>query len=390
MAVNAIVTPMVLAVLVLAILLAALAVLAYRLKHAKDHGNLETAIDREVHKFMRHGRTPAVVMGVYKAGRSFTKGYGTLAQTDGATPDADTVFQIASVSKVFTASLLQVLCDEGVVAMESTLGELLGPSMPLSPAAQRVTLRQLATHTSGFPSVPQRLEAAATQRAGSDGLMLDPYSHLDRSHIFDYLATAPDQRQTGRFEYSNFGMGLLGHVLEIVTGTDYEVLLKQKLLEPLGMMATGITPTPEIAHRLAQGHNAQGAPTRIWTFAALAGAGALHSSVSDLLRFVRTHLGLSLDGEDACRFTFRSLQEPQGTGQTGIGWMRPTWLDRRFGNGTVVWHNGMVGGYASYLSLDVHTSTGTVILSNKALDVTMLGLLLTRLVRTQSWSTTSR
>ncbi len=84
--------------------------------------------------------------------------------------------------------------------------------------------------------------------------------------------------------------------------------------------------------------------------------------------------------------TLRKMHARQHAGDAGIGWMQPTFLDRVFGNQTMVWHNGMVGGYASYVSIDTNAKTGIVILSNSAIDVTMLGMMLTRQVRTQSWS----
>jgi len=200
--------------------------------------------------------------------------------------------------------------------------------------------------------------------------------------VFEYLETAEDLRKEGRFEYSNFGMGLLGHVLEFVTGKDYESLVVEKVLAPLGMNGTAITLTPEIKGRLAQGYTSKGMPTRIWTFAALAGAGAFNSNAEDMVRFIQANLE---EGWPAA-LSFQKMRKPQFGANTGIGWLQPRFLDRFFGNRKVVWHNGMVAGYASYLSIDAENRTGVVILTNQANATDMLGIMLTRLVRTQSWS----
>jgi CubicO group peptidase (beta-lactamase class C family) len=80
------------------------------------------------------------------------------------------------------------------------------------------------------------------------------------------------------------------------------------------------------------------------------------------------------------------MHMPQFGGDTGIGWMQPTFLDKLFGNRTFIWHNGMVGGFSSYVSVDPAGRTGIVVLANKAVDITMLGMMLTRQARTQSWS----
>lgn len=375
---------------ILAVTLALLAVVAvsvvlylkYRLDNTSDNKDLEAAIDSEVKKFTNGDLTYGSVIGVYKDGKSFIKGYGTVNKGSTTVPGASTVFQIASVSKLFTASLLQILCDEGALKMDATLGELIGSSIPLSPAAQRVTLKQLVTHTSGFSSVPKPLELSATKLAGKEDLMQNPYSHLGPQYVFDYLATTEDKREPGRFEYSNFGMGLLGHVLEIVTKRNFESLVFEKLLVPLNMRDTAITLTPGMKTHLAQGYTGDGESSQLWIFHALAGAGAFSSNADDMMRFVRANIEVgSLMSQ-----TLKKMHEPQFGGDTGIGWMQPTFLDRYFGNQAVIWHNGMVGGYASYVSIDTKAKIGIVILSNKAVDVTMLGMMLTRQARTQSWS----
>jgi CubicO group peptidase (beta-lactamase class C family) len=356
--------------------------LKYRLDNTPDDKDLEAALDSEIKKLTKNDLSYGLVVGVYKDGKSFIKGYGTVNKEGTTVPSALTVFQIASVSKLFTASLLQILCDEGVLRMDATLGELIGGSIVLSPAAQQVTLKQLATHTSGFPSIPKPLGLKATELAGKENLMQNPYSHLGPKYLFDYLKTTEDKREPGRFEYSNFGMGLLGHVLEIITKKNLESLISEKLLAPLDMRNTALVLTPEMKMHLAQGYTANGESSPMWTFSALAGAGAFNSNAENMMRFIRANIE---DGSNMSR-TLKKMHGPQFGGDTGIGWLQPMFLDRFFNNKTVVWHNGMVGGYASYVSIDTWTKTGIVILSNKAVDVTMLGMMLTRQARTQSWS----
>jgi len=356
--------------------------LKHRLNNTPDNQDLEAALDSEVKKATSGELSHHVVIGIYKDGESFIKGYGAVNNEDATIPVASMVFQIGSISKLFTASLLQILCDEGTLNMDATLGQLIGESIALSPAAQQVTLKQLVTHTSGFPRVPEILLQKATQLAGKEDLLLNPYSLVESKDIFEYLKTSEKKRKPGRFDYSNFGMGLLGHVLEMVTKKDFESLVVEKLLAPLEMKNTAITLTPVMQERLVQGYTESGEPNPIWTFSALAGAGAFNSDAEDMLKFVRTNIE---DGS-ALSQTLKKMHEPQSGNNTGIGWMLPTFIDKFFGNRSVVWHNGMVGGYASYLSIDTKAKTGVIILSNKAVDVTMLGMMLTRQTRTQSWS----
>ncbi len=368
--------------LLVTVVVSAVFYLKYRLNNTSDKKNLEAALDSQVKKLTRNDPSHGLVIGVYKNGSSFIKGYGKVNREGATAPDASTVFQIASVSKLFTTSLLQILCDEDVLRMEMTLGELLGNSITLSPAAQLVTLKQLATHTSGFASIPKPLARTATKLVSKASLMRDPYSHLGPEYLFDYLKTTKDKRPPGSFRYSNFGLGLLGHILEIVTKKNFESLIFEKLLAPLEMRDTAITLTPKMKAALAQGYTAKGEPSSLWTFRALAGAGAYHSTVEDMIKFVRANI----EYDALISSTLKKMHMPLSPGISGIGWIQATFIDRFVGNKSVVWHNGMVGGYASYVSVDTEAKTGIVILSNKAVDVTMLGMMLTRLARTQSWA----
>ncbi|MEM9538031.1 MAG: serine hydrolase domain-containing protein [Cyanobacteria bacterium P01_E01_bin.42] len=355
----------------------------YRIINTSDKQNFEAAIDSEVEKSMKKGVFQGIVVGAYKDGTTFIKGYGNVNKESSQVPNAETVFQIGSISKLLTALLLQRLCDEGVVSMDATLGELLSESIVLSSSVRNVTLQQLVTHTSGFPRIPKSLIDKMTEMAGDDDPMRDPYSYLGPKYVFDYLASAEGKRKAGRFEYSNYGMGLLAHVLEVVTGEDYESMVREKVLLPLGMHHTAITLTPEMKAKLAQGYTAQGLPTPVWTFAALGGAGAYSSTAEDLMTFIQT----SVAENGLASQLLQKMSEPQFKGNTGIGWMQPSFIDRFVGNRGVVWHDGRVGGYASYLAIDKQSGAGVVVLTNQAIAATgMLGMMLMRQARTQSWA----
>lgn len=356
--------------------------LKYRLNNTPDRRNLEAELDAEIRKISKKYLSYGVIVGVYKDDESFIKAYGVLSKDNPDPPNSATIFQLGSVSKLLTAATLQILCDEGVLRMDASLGEILGDAFILSPAAQQVTLRQLATHTSGLPKVPKSLLGKVIKITGKKNLLKNPYSHLELADVFDYLKTTQGMRKPGRFNYSNFGMGLLGHVMEIVAKKNLESLAAEKLLVPIDMHNTAIGLTPEMEQHLAQGHTAKSEPNPIWTFGALAGAGAFNSNISDMMKFIQANI----DGNSPLTHSLKKMHEKQFDGHTGIGWIQPTFLDRFVGNQLLVWHNGMVGGYVSYLSVDTATKTGLIILSNKSVDVTMLGMMLTRKARTQSWA----
>lgn len=356
--------------------------LKYRFNNIPDQQNLEASIDFEVNKSAKKGLSQALVVGVYKDGKSFFQGYGYTDIDQKLAPDESTIFQIGSISKLFTASLLKILCDEGIVTMESTLDELIGKQYSLSPDAKLVTLQQLVTHTSGFPRVPKSLMNIIIQKVGKDKILENPYSYIEFADVINYLKTSKGKRKAGSFKYSNFGMGLLGHILEIVTEKDLEHLAKDKLFAPLDMTSTGIQMTDEMMKSLAQGYSSKGDKAELWTFSAIPGAGAFSSNASDMMKFIHANI---VD-ESSIANTLKSMQHPSTISTVGIGWIQSSPLDKFLGNKTFVWHNGMVGGYASYIGVDQQENIGVVVLSSKSLDVTNLGMILMRKVRTQSWS----
>lgn len=284
------------------------------------------------------------------------------------------VFQIGSVSKVFTVALLQILHDQGRLNFESTLQEVLGDQIPLHPCVQRITLKQLAYHRSGFPRVPKPLLKKIEDRAGKQNVMSDPYSHLYLEDVFAYLEEPVDRSNKVNFKYSNYGMGLLGHVLEHVTGDSLEDLLQREICQPLGMTATGFDPAQFKERYRLQGHDPKGNSTSDWSFSALAGAGGMYSCTEDLMRF----LSACLEEEGPMSDSLQSMLVLHPDGQTALGWMKPTVIDRFFGLKDIRWHDGQVGGFAAYVALNPANKTALVLLRNQSLEAYWPGVLMLR------------
>lgn len=354
-----------------------LAFIKYRLSTVTDKHNLTKSIDKEVNKFTKKSARVSLMVGVYKEGETYTNAYSGKETPENQRLDDNSVFQIGSLSKLFTASILQVLIDEKIVKLDSTLEDLIGDSNDLSEKAKSITLRQLATHTSGLPRVPDSLMKKVTQSAGKKNILIDPYSHIDVNDVAEYLKTTTGIKKPGKFAYSNFGMGLLGHVLEHVTGSDLESLAKEKLFSKLDMASTGITIDASIEKNLIPGYTAKGQKTGIWTFGALGGAGAFYSTMDDMMKYLKANI----ESEYSLSSSLHSMQDTNS-----IGWMKAGYLEKYFGNGSFLWHDGMVGGYSSYIAVDKENKTGVVILSNNAIDVSMLGAMLILQTRTQSWA----
>lgn len=340
-----------------------------------DGTSLEQAIDREARKLIAQQVSDRFVIGVVKRGRVWVRGFGDRSLTKARRPDGDTVFQIGSLTKLFTVVTLLSLVEDDVVSLDDDLATVLGGQVALSQRAGAITLRQLASHTSGLPSIPQPLLALPRDDA-------DPYSRLSREAIYQYLGTAEGLRPPGQVEYSNYGMGLLGHVLEDRAGASLERLMAARIFVPLSMSSTFMTPHEGPVRSLSPGLSQEGRAALAWRFGALAGAGALCASANDILAFMRAYL----TGDGPLKPAFGTMQGARGPNGARLGWMAPSVVDRLAGNRSIVWHNGRVGGYASYLSIDVAERTGVVILSAKSSELTMSGAMLTRVVRQHDWS----
>ena len=300
-----------------------------------------------------------VVAGAISADGRVVVGYGRLSADDPAQPDGDTVFEIGSITKVFTSTLLADLVSREELGLDTPVQSLLGDEvrMPARNGAE-ITLGHLATHSSGLPRLPDNFDPENPA---------NPYADYTVEDLNAFLSSHELDRDIGdTVEYSNVGYGLLGHALALREGTDFETLIVERILEPLQMPDTAVELTPALRERLATGHDGQLRPVANWDLPVLAGAGALRSTVNDLLTFLEANLGLR---ESALHQAMELARMPQRSDPAldmdiALGWIIATEGDREF-----AWHNGATGGYASFISFDVEAGEGIVILSNSGLSV---------------------
>ena len=347
----------------------------YKLNNVTDNKDLQHSLEKRVSKFLESNKTCGLIIGVYKDGKTSIMCYGVTNKDLRVKPDSSSLFELASTSKLFTTNVLQILCDKGVLSLDDKIGDILKDKIKLPQIAQNTTLRDLATHRSGFPSIPISFLAKMTDEN-------NPYKDLIIEDLYEYLKNCKDKKEDGNYEYSNFGMGLLGHLLELKTTIKYEDLIKQELLSKLEMNQTTITLNDSLNKLLAQGYNENGKPNPIWTDNVLTGAGSFLSNGSDMIKFIRANLDSNYSSVSK---SLIKTHNKQYNNEFGIGWAQPTFMDNFMGNKNIIWHNGMAGGYSSYLSIDKTTNSGLIILTNTAEDITSFGAILTRAISTQSW-----
>jgi serine-type D-Ala-D-Ala carboxypeptidase/endopeptidase len=268
--------------------------------------------------------------------------------------DSAGVFEIGSITKVFTTAVLEDMVDRGELRLEDPVATLLPPSTKVPARGdRRITLLDLATQSSGLPRLPSNLSPADS---------MNPYADYAVEQMYAFLSSYQLTRDIGaEYEYSNLGMGLLGHALTLKAGTGYEDLVRRRILTPLGMRATAITLTAAMRSKLAPGHDGSGRTVPNWDLPTLAGAGALRSTASDMLTFLAANIDST--ATLLSRTLWHTHAERRGTNnpamKIGLGWhifARPV--------GNIVWHNGGTGGYRTFAGFDPARRVGVVVLSN--------------------------
>lgn len=294
-----------------------------------------------------------IVVGVIEPSGRRIVSYGSMDRDGKQAVNGDTLFEIGSATKVFTALLLADMVRRGEVALSDPLSKFLPPEVKLPAKTSTISLEQLATHTSALPRLPANLSPKDAT---------NPYADYSVAQLYDFLAGYELTREIGeKYEYSNLGAGLLGHLLARRAGVDYETLVRNRILRPLGMKSTMVTLSPTLAKRLATGHDQDRSPTKSWDFLALAGAGAFRSTANDLLTFLAAQMGVTKTPLAPAMTSMLAARRKTHTAgmDVALGWHIVS-----SGGRDIIWHNGGTGGYRSFLGYDPVRKVGVVVLSN--------------------------
>jgi CubicO group peptidase (beta-lactamase class C family) len=279
---------------------------------------------------------------------------GERTQGDSTPLGADTLFEIGSITKVFTSLLLADAVQRHEVALSDPVAKYLPATVKLPErAGHGITLVDLSTHTSGLPPMPDNLNPQDPS---------NPYADYSLDQLYQFLSTLELTRDIGtEFEYSNLGAALLDHALSQRAGQSYEALVRERITAPLGMPSTCITLPPDLKARLAPGHTETLQPATNWDLPTFAGAGALRSSANDLLTFLAAALHAK---ETPLSKAFDAMTSVRRPARGASSFAALGWQIKMAHNKEIVWHNGGTGGYRSFIGYDPKAQTGVAILSN--------------------------
>ncbi|HEY7391675.1 MAG TPA: serine hydrolase domain-containing protein [Bryobacteraceae bacterium] len=295
-----------------------------------------------------------IAIGVAKHGERQIITYGV------AQPDS--IYEIGSITKTFTALLLAKMTLEGRARLDEPLRNLLPPGLVAKPQGAEITLLDLATHHSGLPRMPDNF-------GGND--VREAYANYHAADLYEFLAKhGLGKPANPQFRYSNLGFGLLGVALANRAGTTYENLLKAEITGPLGLSDTAITLTPEQRERLIQAYDLRPWPVPGWDLDAFAGAGAIRSTAADLLTYVEAQLHPERLGPlgAAIRQTQQLRSDAFPDMKIGLSWM----FDLKRG---VYAHGGAISAYTSVAFFDPKHDYAGVALFNEQSPAGFVGIL---------------
>jgi beta-lactamase class C len=339
----------------------------------------EPIVANTVYNLMNQNRVPGVAVALYVDGRPYLYNFGVANVMTRAPVTENTIFEMGSITKTFTALLLGMEVNEGKMHLQDSVIHFASSLQKLSGAVNYITLEQLATHTSSLPfELPDYID---TQQ--------EFCTYLNRWR--------PGRRMGSTWAYSNIGFGLLGYMLEGATAETYDQLLHQRILNPLGMYHTEIDVPFDLESNYAQGYNWDGSPAKQWRHNDIIPAeGSLKTSSQDMLKYLMASLGIPGTPTDilsgihvscyayvATRFGLQglawekhlldSLNDYGFINKTRVLFLRDSYANQvplndpsQFDDNVLIDKTGNTAGFTAYIALIPSQKIGVVLLANKA------------------------
>lgn len=303
------------------------------------------------------GEYVGMIVGFIDGNQRYVQAFGQTSKDDDARPDERTIFEISSVSKTFTATLLGTAVIAGDMSLSDAVNEHLEPGVRLAGYDGReITLLDLASHQSGLPNFPSDLEPAAGP---------NPYAHTDERDLVRSLnAFVPDSRPGQGYSYSAFAFATIAHVLSIKYDASYEQLVERRIAEPLGMADTVMRLNADQAKRLAPGYTPEGNVAEPLDQGVFRPAGSMYSTLHDLMIWLSANMGRldsPLDGAVALTHPMRN-----SLNSVGLAWHQAGSKGDRSQFGTA-------HGYRAYVGFLEDGSKGAVVLANTKANVKDIG-----------------
>lgn len=317
--------------------------------------NVDSILHEQVKAFFKKAKAPGLIIGISQNGekRFYSYGFADVANKQPFT--AKTIFEIGSITKTFTANLLFQLNEQGILNISNSITQYLPAQFIGDSILQKITLANIASQTSGLPRLPDNLDKITGYT------LMQPYQFYQREHLYSFLKSIRKNR-SGSYAYSNLGFGLLSTIEEDVTAMSFESLLNNNIFQPLQMDDTYIDSKKNKADS-ATGYF-YGNPAGYWQFDCLAGAGAIKSTATDILKYLDAHIEYKNENFSiVINKIIQPVKPVSGNMQICYGWHTLEDLKHR-----VFWHNGGTYGFSTFAAFEPHTKTSVVLAANATGD----------------------
>lgn len=305
------------------------------------------------------GNNPAIVIAYINGDNVEYFSHGRTAIKNGTPVDEYSVFEIGSITKTFTTILLADEVLQGSMKLSDPIANYLPKDVKVPGRNGKViTLNDLATHSSGLPRMPDNFTPANVN---------NPFADYSEKQLYDFISNHTLSRDIGqRYEYSNYGMGLLGHILALKNGKSYEDLMIEKIADVYDMDDTRIVMSQKMKDHLAIGHNGN-TEMENWDFMTLGAAGGIKSTAIDMVKFIKANMKTeNTTINKAMKMSHDTAYKNEAQNfEMGLGW--------HYSN-DIVWHNGGTGGYRAFAGFVKGTQRGVVVLTNSTKSVDDIGL----------------
>ena len=309
-----------------------------------------------------NGNNPGIVIGIVDEDGPRYYSYGVKSFKTNEPVNEHTVFEIGSISKTFTGIILADMVLKGKLTLDDPLQSLL-PDGVKAPTwnGETIKLVNMANHTSSLPRMPDNFSPANPA---------NPYIDYSEEQLYAFLNSYELPRAVGsQYEYSNYAVGLLGHLLSAKNNTTYEDLMVEIIARPLDMKQTRITFSPEMEENLAMGHRGR-IQVENWDLTTLAGAGAIRSTAVDMIKYVAANMGKEKTKlYPAMQLAHKNSRTEGAEPMVGLGWHTQV-LDGE----KIIWHNGGTGGYRTFAGFTDDGKKGVVVLCNSTTGADDLGI----------------
>ena len=310
---------------------------------------------------VNNGIAPSIVIGMINADGTQFFAYGKKSLNAEEDVDKNSIYEIGSITKTFTGVILADLAQRGKVSLDDPLQKYL-PDNIKSPTrnGESIKLVHMSNHTSSLPRMPDNFTPEDNA---------NPYVDYSEELLYDFLDNHELRRDIGsEFEYSNYAVGLLGHVLASNQSLTYEELMVKTIAGPLGMKNTRIEFTPKMKRNLAIGTN-NGIEVSNWDLTTVAGAGAIRSDAVDMLKYLSANMGLSKTELFPAMKIAQTSTVDESIGRIiGLGW-----ITRKTDSSEIIWHNGGTGGYRAFAGFTKDGEKGVVVLTNSTMSADDIG-----------------